>query len=495
MHVDRRRLWLYVWVAVVAFSVFLPWWQGYFLGDDWMLLARNSGRALPPLLRSISDASNSSGYRPLTELSLAWSWLLFDLNPAGHHILNLALYALNAVLVAALGRRLAGDWRVGLWAGIVFAVLGCHTEPVVWMTARHEILAALCALFSLSAYIRFRDTGRRAWWVGALLFYILSLGFKETTLLLPLFLIAYDWLFVFPPRRGSVTLGQWLPWLPIAALGVAYVLFRLWVGGGYNVPFSALALPKNFVYYLLMEVVALPASTSFLSRFPWVTLPVIVSLAAVCLTMMWLARERLMRHRLFRFGAVWMAVALAPVILIVAERAAYFSSIGWAWVMSVVIVLAWETAARLRFAARRVVVLAVAIMLGANLVTQVHRAGSWNRASDISRDVFAQVQETLRRLSPGQSIHVWFFGFPDQIEYADVFGDRILFAAWLLEDQLGVEADVHTAVFRNMPISLPPAEHMQQMQVEQAVTEPVVAFYWQGDAFLRLSTPEGVVSP
>ena len=150
----------YVTVAFAAFVVFLPWTQVYFLGDDWMLLARDSGQALPPQLTAISDASNSRWYRPLSELSLAWSWSLFGLNPVGYHLLNSALHAVMAVLVAVLGQRLARDWRVGLWAGLFYAVLGCHTEAVVWITARHEMLAAALALLGMISYITFRENMR-----------------------------------------------------------------------------------------------------------------------------------------------------------------------------------------------------------------------------------------------------------------------------------------------------------------------------------------------
>ena len=115
------RPWLaYLLVALVAFIVFLPWAQGFFLGDDWMLLGRNTGRPLPDQLRLASDASNSRWYRPLSEWSLALSWSLFGLNPVGHHILNSVLHAFNAVLVAVIGQRLTRDTRASLLAGLSF---------------------------------------------------------------------------------------------------------------------------------------------------------------------------------------------------------------------------------------------------------------------------------------------------------------------------------------------------------------------------------------
>jgi hypothetical protein len=488
----------YLVVAVLAFVVFLPWIQGYFVGDDWMLLTRNSGRALPDQLGSISDVSNSRLYRPLSELSLAWSWSLFGLNPVGHHAVNFALHALNTVLVALLGQCLAHDRRVGLLAGLSFAVLSCHTEAVMWITARHEMLATMLALLSTISYIRFRDSDRRMWWVGAFLFYVASLGFKETTWALPLLLIFYDLIFTFPSPKGGrlwqLRAGQLIPLLPPVAVGIVYLLFRLQVGGGYNVPFNVVALFKNLIYYLLMEIVALPVSTRFLSRFPLLTLPVIVSLTMACVLSVWLARDRIVRDRVAWFGVLWMVFALAPVSLIVTERTTHFSSVGWTWVIAATLVLAWDATAQSRFSPKRgLVVLAVVAVLGANLATLVQRSYWWNRSANISRDVLGQVQVSLLNLPPGKDSQLWFFNLPNQMEYAySTVGSRILFAVWWLQDQAGTDAQV--LVFQG-EINESPSEHMKQLLSERAIEDSVVAFYWQEGTVVVESNMAGGIFP
>jgi hypothetical protein len=474
---------IYLVVALVAFVVFLPWVQGYFLGDDWMLLARNSGRPLPDMLRQISDASNSRWYRPLSELSLAVSWSLFGLNPIGHHLVNSVLHALDAVLVAVVGRHLARDLRVGLMAGLSFAVLACHTEAVVWITARHEMLAAGFALLGMLSYIKFRESGRHRWWIGAVLSYIVSLGFKETTLALPFLLALYDLILVYPLQRGNrpLQLGvrQWLPWLLPMITGGAYALFRLQVGGGYHVPFNMLALFKNMVYYLLMEMVALPVSTYFLAHFPFATLPVVAALTIACTLIVWRALDRILHNRLVWFGVLWMVFALAPVILIVAERTTYFSSVGWAWASAAMVVLGWDAAAVVHlFSRRRLVVLAVVGLLGANLVALTHKSYQWDRVADLSRDVFSHVQAALVDLSGSPDGELWLVNPPRRIEYAEALGNRTLFGIWLLQGQLGT--DVEVVLLQDRESNLSPQEDILQLRAARAVTGPIVAFYWRG---------------
>jgi hypothetical protein len=495
----RINAWsVYVIVALTAFVVFLPWVQGYFLGDDWMLLARNSGRPLPDMLRQISDASNSRWYRPLSELSLALSWSLFGLNPLGHHLANSVLHALNAVLVAAIGQRLARDLRVGLLAGLSFAVLACHTEAVVWITARHEMLATGFALLGILSYIKFRASGRRTGWIGAVLFYVVSLGFKETTLALPFLLALYDLIFVYPlqkrNRPSRLSVRQWIPWLLPMIIGAAYALFRLQVGGGYNVPFNVLTTFKNLAYYLMMEMVALPVSTYFVSRFPLVSWSVIASLVMACGLIEWMARDRIMHDRVVWFGVSWMVFALAPVILIVAERTTYFSSVGWAWIIAATVILAWNAAMLVYSSSRRWrVIFATVGILAANLVALTHRSYQWNWAADMSRDVFAQVQASLLDLSKSKGDQLWLINPPRRIEYAEALGNRTLFGVWLLQGQLGT--DVKVVLLQDRDSKLSPREDMRQLLAERSVEGPVVAFYWQGGTPSEPGTLERIRLP
>jgi hypothetical protein len=458
-----------------------------------MLFARNSGRALPEQLQVISDASNSADYRPLFELSVAGLWSLFGLNPIAHHTVNLLLHALNAVLVTALGQRLARDPSVALLAGLSFAVLGCHTEAVLWMAARHEMMVTVLALLSMLSYIEFRSSGRRIWWGSAFVLYSVSFGFKETVLALPLLLALYDFLFVFPAQEGrwrrALTARKQIPWVSFFVVGGGYLVFRLIVSGGYDVRLTLIGPPKNMVYYVLMEVVALPDSTGRLTRFSLVTLPVMVSLAIAYALGGWFARDEILRNRAVWFGGLWMVFSLAPVILIVTERTTYFSSVGWALVTGTILALAWEAATRKNRAwQRRLVVLVIVLVLGANLVTLVHRSYWWGRAANVSYDVLAEVRDFIED-QPPESREFWFVDFPARIEYAYAFGSRMLFAAWLLQKDAGADG-VLLSFLNSQPRSGALDERIEQLYSERGAETGVVAFVWQEGEVVVFRLPE-----
>src|SRR5947207_15177004 len=111
-------------------------------------------------------------YHPLSWMSLGLDYLLWGMNPAGYHAVNLLLHSANAVLFYFIARRLlaraSGEtdettMRLGAaFAALVFAVHPLRVESVVWITERRDVLSGLFYLGSLLLYLRSRDgTGAR----------------------------------------------------------------------------------------------------------------------------------------------------------------------------------------------------------------------------------------------------------------------------------------------------------------------------------------------
>ena len=98
---------------------------------------------------------------PMTMLSHMVAVQVLGLNPWGHHLINVVLHALNAVLVFALLQQMTGArWR-SLWVAVFFAVHPLRVEAVAWVTVRRELLMAFFGLLSLIAYVRYAQAGRK----------------------------------------------------------------------------------------------------------------------------------------------------------------------------------------------------------------------------------------------------------------------------------------------------------------------------------------------
>jgi hypothetical protein len=159
-------------------------------------------------------------YRPLVSMSYAIQWQLHGDRPWAFHLVNWLLHAACSAAVAELGRRLAG-WRVGLIAGLLFAVHPVHVEAVAAVVGRAELMCALATITALLLFLHHPMTTGRAlaiWACG-----VVALLSKEQGMLLPLMLAAL-WLL---HRRSDEPSAQHTRSMRLL------VLLILWTWAGY----------------------------------------------------------------------------------------------------------------------------------------------------------------------------------------------------------------------------------------------------------------------
>lgn len=155
-------------LVVLTFSAFSPALLGEFLSwDDHHLLIDNPAwRPLgPAALRWAFSATLLGHYQPLTWLSYSIDHALWGMNPAGFHLVNILIHALNALLVFLLARRLitiaraqsAVSLPVTIASAIAAALWALHplrVESVAWITERRDVLSTLFLLLAALAYLR-----------------------------------------------------------------------------------------------------------------------------------------------------------------------------------------------------------------------------------------------------------------------------------------------------------------------------------------------------
>src|SRR6185369_5754008 len=157
-------------------------------------------------------------YQPLTWLSFALDFQLWELDPFGYHLTSLLIHCVNALLLYFLALRLlaltmrreaANGTAARLAAGfaaLMFAIHPLRVESVAWITERRDVLSGLFFLATLLSYLKAAENQRRRtrWIAAAVVFYALSLLSKAAGMTLPIVLAVLD---VYPLRR--VTLGRW----------------------------------------------------------------------------------------------------------------------------------------------------------------------------------------------------------------------------------------------------------------------------------------------
>ncbi|MEN6407028.1 MAG: hypothetical protein ABFC77_11215, partial [Thermoguttaceae bacterium] len=127
-------------LALAVFLVFGQTVRHKFINiDDPPYLCENPivqrGLSVPGTVWAFT-ARHSSNWHPITWLSHMADCQIYGLRPWGHHLTNVLLHAVNAVLLFLVFRRMTGAvWPCAMVA-IVFAIHPLRAESVAWVSER-----------------------------------------------------------------------------------------------------------------------------------------------------------------------------------------------------------------------------------------------------------------------------------------------------------------------------------------------------------------------
>jgi tetratricopeptide (TPR) repeat protein len=144
-------------------------------------------------LRWALTTSEQANWHPLTWLSHALDWQLFQKNAGGHHYVSLLFHAADAVLLFLLLQSSTGfTWR-SLFVAALFAVHPANVESVAWVAERKNVLSMLFFLLAMMAYGWYaRQPSLRRYSLVPFLF-ALGLMAKPQVITLPFVLLLWDY--------------------------------------------------------------------------------------------------------------------------------------------------------------------------------------------------------------------------------------------------------------------------------------------------------------
>jgi len=209
--------------ATAAVVVYLNALHNPFVYDDHHTVVDNPSIARLGDLRGVvlHDVT-----RPLVNLSYAIDRSVWGPTPLGFHVTNVALHALNVVLLFAVARTLyqqydAAPTLMAFAAALLFAVHPMMTEAVGYISGRSELL---CGVFFLAAILTGRRWLRRdgvVWAMWTVVLWAAALASKEIAAMFPLVLVGVDKLTM--PQTSGERSRRWktvhAPLIALAALG------------------------------------------------------------------------------------------------------------------------------------------------------------------------------------------------------------------------------------------------------------------------------------
>jgi len=139
-------------------------------------------------------------YHPLTTISHMIDVSLFDLRPAPHHAVNVALHAANCMLVFLVLLRWTGREGASFAVAALFAVHPLHVESVAWIVERKDVLSAFFGLTALLAWTGWARNRSRGAHLFALVLFAAALMSKPMLVTLPFVMLVAD---VWPLQRKA----------------------------------------------------------------------------------------------------------------------------------------------------------------------------------------------------------------------------------------------------------------------------------------------------
>jgi len=226
---SRRWLWHRHWLAalfLVAMIVtaYARARSAGFIWDDESHLTQNPCIVGPLGLKEIWTSTRAV-YYPLV-LTAFWGLHKFvGLSPSPYHILNVLMHAGSAVLLWRVLRQLAVR---GAWLGAaLWALHPVMVQSVAWITELKNTQSCLFYLLSILCFLKFDTESQRSrrWWRfgGAVLFFILAITSKPSTVMLPVVLALCVWW-----RKGRIRRRDVVALVPFTLISALASVWTIW---------------------------------------------------------------------------------------------------------------------------------------------------------------------------------------------------------------------------------------------------------------------------
>jgi len=293
-------------VALASVAAYLPSFGGAFQFDDYNVIVHYPTVHSWDLLFERAGA----GVRALLKASYTLNWTLGGGSTFGFHLVNVALHALNAVLLLLIGRRIFPlHPNASLVAALLFALHPAQTEAVTYISGRSVSLMAAFYLGSILLYLRRSHF--------SVVLFILALAIKETAVTLPVALLLIE--LARPEREPwrEVLRRQAPHWIVLGAGALVILLvpryFEL-IAYGFSQrgPLENLLTQVGGISYLLARLVTLQGYNIDPGLAPFQGFTALFLQAALILGLLALGLSTLRTRPWLGFGILWFFLQLAP---------------------------------------------------------------------------------------------------------------------------------------------------------------------------------------
>jgi hypothetical protein len=310
-----------VFPLLLLLLIYWPSLTTWFFADDfgWLNL-RHDVASVGDLPRALLAPKAHGNMRPLGE-NLYWLGLssVFGVDALPFHFCAFVTQAASLLLLGAIVGKLA-ESRVAAFAAQLLWLVNCGLAPALaWSSIYNQVLCAFFLLLAFYLLLRYAEAGRRAWWVGQWIAFVLGLGALETAVVYPALAAAYA--LCFAPKL----LKKVLPMFALSALAMwAHFRFSPLPAAGVYAPRLDARIFDTFWTYWAWALGPVRAAA-----FGWMP----SGLAAVLTALITAGAAALLVWSLYRrqyagaFGLAWFAISLGPYLVLPDHRMDYYLAV------------------------------------------------------------------------------------------------------------------------------------------------------------------------
>jgi len=329
----------------------------YAIDDDLVTqnheLVKRGLSAIPEIFTTsyYTDKKMQFGYRPMVLTSFAIEHQFFGQNPQLSHFINLLLYIVNCFLVFIILSKIFSKTHLYflLFITVLFVVHPIHTEVVCNIKSRDELMSFAFSLLALWSAFKYFENKKFFWLPLIVMFFVAGVFSKQTT---------FSFLFVIPLSlyfsNITVLKKEYLLIVSILILGVVLAALprfflppverEIFFFENPLVESNSIAERLSMASYVLffyIKKMVFPHPLSFYYGFntipiPSLLNPVVLSVLLLGIGCVYFIIKQIKNRHILSFALLYFVITLGmflnlitPVAGIVAERFAYFASLGF----------------------------------------------------------------------------------------------------------------------------------------------------------------------
>lgn len=335
-----------------------------------------------------------ANYHPLTLTVYSAIGSVFGESAKAFHSLNLLIHLANTLLVYKIAGKIHHQYKwMPLLAALLFAVHSMHLESVAWISELKDQLYTFFLLLAILLYqIRETHPKKLMIYMFCLLSFIFSLLSKGQAVILPVFLLLFDYL--NNKKFNKKLILEKLPFFMLSiAFGVIAILAQQDAVNEAGIPVIHQVIFRFYAFFLYLLKALLPLNLSGFHEFPYssgnipfyVYTSPLAGIAAIYLL------YRLRSNRQLVFGGLFFILSLLPILLIpvgksfIAERYTYIPYIGLFLILAGIPDKDWFPGIKSNH--RTSLKLIAPILIFASLFITNSRASVWNDSYSFWTDV------------------------------------------------------------------------------------------------------------